>query len=85
MNKKMYLVIVATGSYDDYTENVKFVTDDKTVADTWVARFNKIIDDNRERINDFPIQDPENEEPFWYWLIQYYYPNAMVRETEYRK
>lgn len=81
---KTYLVVVATGCYDDYIENVIFVTNDKDKADSWVTRYNKIIDDNLDRIREFPIQDPENDEPFWYWLINYQDPFAKVIESEYR-
>ena len=77
----MYLVLVATGSYDDYNENPIFVTQDKKKALSWVNRYNKIIKDNTDRINRFKFK---KKEPFCYWLIQYEQPVAIVKEVELR-
>jgi len=41
---KMYLVKYSTGSYEDYHQNNLFVTADKEVADKYVEKFNRILD-----------------------------------------
>ena len=81
MKKEMYLVMVATGSYDDYNESPIFITESKKKALLWVNRYNKIIKDNTDRINRFEFK---GEEPFWYWLIQYEQPTAIMKQVEHR-
>ena len=49
----MYIVKINGGRYSDtFTLNM-FVTDDLDKAESWVKRFNKIIDDNYVRIDTF--------------------------------
>ena len=80
----MHLVMVATGSYDDYNESPIFVTENKEKALLWVEKYNKLIKDNTDRINNYVFKEQQEKEPFWYWLIQYEQPTAMIRKVEYR-
>ena len=80
--ENLYLVVVATGSYDDYFENIKFATEDEEKALLWVSKFNKIIEENKDRINNYCFTLEQEKEPFWYDFIQYYEPNALIRKTE---
>ncbi len=79
----MYIVIVSTGRYDDHYENQQFVTNDKQIADIWVEKFNRIIDNNLERINSFDIMSTGSE-PLWYDFIISEEPTAYTFEIEYR-
>ena len=80
----MHLVMVATGSYDDYNEISMFVTDDKEKALLWVKKYNKIIKDNTDRIGNYAFKEGQEKEPFWYWLIQYEQLIAFIRQVEHR-
>ena len=80
--ENLYLVVVATGSYDDYFENIKFATEDEEKALLWVGKFNKIIEENKDRINNYCFTLGQEKEPFWYDFIQYYEPIALIRKTE---
>lgn len=84
MEKEMHLVIVATGSYEDYMEITMFVTDDKEKALLWVKKYNKIIEDNTERMEKYVFKSNQEKYPFWYELINYEQPKSMVREIKYR-
>lgn len=84
MKKEMHLVTIATGSYDDYHESSIFVTDDKEKALLWVEKYNKIIKDNTDRIVNYVFKEEQEKEPFWYWLIAYEKPIAIVRQVEHR-
>lgn len=40
----VYLVRVGKGSYEYYHEHEKFVTFDKSIADIWVKKYNRLVD-----------------------------------------
>jgi hypothetical protein len=85
MNKtEIYIVKISTGSHDDYYESDEFACFDKEKAQIWVDRFNKIIDNNRIRINKFH-SDPamyESDQPFWHDFIKYEEPNAVWTKVD---
>jgi predicted secreted protein len=81
----IYVVQVCRGQYDDYWENEIFATADKARAEKWRDRYNRIIDDNKERIdNYYDDQDWSKPEPFWYSEINWDVPRARVIEIEWR-
>jgi hypothetical protein len=82
--KTMYLVMIATGSYDDYYENPEFITDDKDAANVWVARLNKIINENRGRLRNFDLNSSKKL-PFWYDNILLHDAQAQISEVPYRE
>lgn len=84
MNKEMHLVLLATGSYDDYTENVIFVTNNKEKALLWVEKHNRLIKENDDRLRDYVFKEGQQKDPFWYDYIVYYEPVAILRTVEYR-
>ena len=66
----VYIVLECTGSYEDYREYPIFATFDKDKADKWVAKFNRIIFDNQDRIYNFYYDnDYSKQEPLWYERI----------------
>lgn len=87
MKNKSYIVTITTGSSWDRDTYNKFVTLDKEYADTWVEKFNRIIENNKERIDKF-AETPEfyNDETqlFWAEYIHYQSPSARVEEIELR-
>ena len=84
--KEIYIVKIGTGSYDDYYEREEFACFDLEKAQKWVDRFNKIIDENRKRIQAF-YSDPavyRSDQPFWHDFIKYEDPNAMLTRVDIR-
>lgn len=82
--QKIYIAAIVTGDqYDNSTHNI-FATEDKQRVEKWIERYNKIINDNKKRINDFDIES-ESPTPFMYDEIQYNDPIAIMREVELRK
>ena len=86
MNKEIiYLVAVCSGEYEDYTEHNIFATTDKDKAEKWRDKYNRIIDNNKDRINNYyDDRDWVKPEPFWYDKINYDLPKARIREVELR-
>ena len=83
--KLVYLVSVCTGSYEDYTEHEIFVTNDKTLATKWKDRYNRIIDENKDRIKHYRDDCNCNKKlPFWHDEIYYNEPVAKILEVEFR-
>tara|TARA_R110000803_G_scaffold210269_1_gene281642 strand:+ start:46 stop:312 length:267 start_codon:yes stop_codon:yes gene_type:complete len=80
--ENLYLVVVATGSYDDYFENIKFATEDEEKALLWVNKFNRILEENKDRLNNYCFTKDQEKEPFWYDFVHYQEPNALIRKTE---
>ena len=81
----IYLVMVCSGEYEDYTERHIFATKDKKRAEKWRDKYNRIIDSNKDRINHYyDDQNWSKPEPFWYDEINWYSPAAQVREIELR-
>jgi hypothetical protein len=83
--KDIYIVYTGSGSYQDYYEFIKFVTFNKSKAEKWVARFNKIVDDNKDRIRKYYQGDMISREPFMGDLIYYNEPNAGFKTEKFIK
>ena len=90
MEKIMYIVKVCMGECEDYTEYLKFVTENIEVAEKWVNRYNKIIKDNKERIQTISnkIHKTDFEEniitPLWFYDILYENPEAQIEKIQVR-
>lgn len=84
--KPAYLVSICQGQFDDYTEHEVFVTASKDMADKWCSRFNKIIDENLDRIKHYYHDDKDYSKPelFWYNFIYWETPFAKSVEVEQR-
>ena len=83
MDKNIYLVIIVTGDSHDYIYHSHFATTDRDLALEWIDRFNKIIEDNEERIIKYDI-DLNDNTPFWHDYITYDKPMAMLEEIKIR-
>jgi len=46
--KTAYIVKYSTGSYDDYYEGTMFVTFDKNVAENYVKKFSKMVENYKD-------------------------------------
>lgn len=64
----MYVAVIATGSHEDYQEDNVFCSTDKDKVEKWVDRFNKIVEDNEERIRE-RVKEQDEPYPFWYGFI----------------
>ncbi len=84
---KMYLVKITEGRYSDETFTYpKFVTEDKEKAEAWIKKFNKIISNNRDRIDawyDNILEYEDDTEPLWAMFIREF-PVASLEEVEVR-
>ncbi len=81
----IYLVQVCSGQYEDYREREMFATADKERAEKWRDKYNRIIDNNKDRIKHYyDDQDWNKPEPFWYDEINCNLPTARVIEIEWR-
>ena len=82
---EMHIVYVSSGEYDDYRERNMFVTHDKSKAEKWVLRYNKIVADNYNRIqNYYDDENYEKPEPFCYDDIHWDKPTAHCKTIEVR-
>jgi len=76
-----YLVSIRSGDiYDFGIENI-FITKDYEKAEKWIEKFNKIIRDNQDRIENYYKTDEDymKEQPLWYERI---YSNDPVARME---
>lgn len=81
----IYLVKVGQGSCDDYHEHEIFATIDKELADEWVIKFNRILDENLERIKCYYDDDNWDKAPlFLHDDIAYDTPNALISKVKLR-
>jgi hypothetical protein len=89
----IYLVMICSGAYEDYTERHIFATADKEKAEKWQDKYNLIIANNKDRISKYYTDQDWHELsngsfrkpfPFWYTEIRYYKPIAKVVEIEWR-
>lgn len=77
----VYLVLV----YYDYIEHIIFATSDKKRAEKWRDKYNRIIDNNKDRITQYYDDDNfDKPEPFWYDEMSYGLPIAQIKEVEWR-
>ena len=76
------LVIVISGECDDHDKSVMFATFDDNKANTWVKKFNRIIDNNKDRMQNYHSDgNYDKEEPYWYDYILWYKPMAIVNQV----
>jgi hypothetical protein len=81
----VYLVAVCSWQYEDYYEREVFVTADKDKAEKWKEKYNKIIDNNVDRITDY-YKDEDYDKPpcFWHDELSWDAPSAKITEVELR-
>ena len=74
----IYAAIIISGGWDGFSENYVFVSFNKNKVENWCKRFNKIISDNTDRI--------ENKKTYCFWhdFIKYEHPEAVLKELELR-
>lgn len=75
----MYVIIITTTHWDGYGVKSVFVTKDKSKAESWVNRFNKIVENRRDWINKFEKSEVavgSMYEPFCYDYVTHKDPEA---------
>lgn len=77
---KIYVAISCSGQYEDYHETFIFASFDKNKVETYVNRFNKIANDNYDRISKYG-----NENCFMYDAIVYYEITLRIGEIKFIK
>lgn len=82
--EKVYIVSVESGSYDDYQRDDIFATKSLTLAINWCERFNGIVKQNTDRINNFDTIS-NLKRPFWFNGIRYGKMSAFINKIELRK
>lgn len=84
--KKIYIVIIGEGEYEDYYENHIFASFDNDKVIAWKDRFNKIIKGNYERIRRYYNDDNYSKKNlFWHDYIAYSNPQAFIKEVEFKE
>lgn len=81
----MYIVQECIGDYDDIIERIIFVTSNKKLAEKWKEKYERIIENNKERISNY--YDDENYDkpyPLWHDKIVYRLPRITITEIERR-
>lgn len=87
--ERLYGAFIFILDYDGGSKTVFYSKDEQYVKD-WCDRFNKIIDDNRERIHKWAFPEGEEERPgdakecFWEQLVVWYKAKASVSYIELR-
>lgn len=82
---KIYVAIIGSGGWEDYSESEVFASFDKDKVEKWVGRFNKIVEDNRDRI--ISCYDDDNyDKPslFWHDFIAYSKPIASAKSVKFK-
>ena len=79
--EEIYIIILCAGAYEDYSETLLFATFDEKVAENWVDRFNNIIINNKERIDNY-YDDGDYDKPdlYLYDLIKWDPPFAKFKK-----
>jgi len=82
-NISIYLVQVCRGEHDDEHFFTIFATDDESYAKKWRDKFNRIIEENKDRIQKY-YDDGNYEKPelFWQDMIEWDTPMAMIEKAE---
>ena len=75
MEKLVYIAVIGSGEYEDYSETMVFCSFDKNIVQTWINRFNKIIEENEQRIKSNYEKDIDC---FWSSCVVYEYPVAFI-------
>lgn len=86
-NDFIHFVVVCTGeSPEDYTETNIFATNSRLEAIRWRNKFNKIIENNYDRIvNHFKDGNYNKPKPFCYDKLIFDKPSAKVRQIKYKE
>lgn len=63
--EEIYIIILCAGVHEDYSKTLLFATFDEKVAENWVDRFNNIIINNKERIDNY-YDDGDYDKPDLY-------------------
>lgn len=82
---KHYLVYVGTWDFESFFTKEKFVTDNKEYAEYWVNKFNRIIDNNAERIMCNFDDEGTRKILLWEAFIVLDKPIAGYKEIEFRE
>lgn len=61
----MYLVCYSEGEYESYCVNPVFVTNDKSVAEAWCDKFNRMVGKWRQYYKQFEVDESGTG---WGWL-----------------
>lgn len=83
--KECYAVFIGSGQYDDYHAFLQFVTFSEKKAENWVDKYNKIVEDNFERLLNFnDNSDYAKKLPFCHDMIVYEKAHAFFEKTKLR-
>ena len=83
--EEIYIAVIGQGEYGDYYESEIFASFDKDKVEKWVSKFNKIVEDNRDRIcSHYDDGDYNKNDLFWYDYISYSRPIAIITTVEFR-
>jgi len=80
-NNKIYIVKYSLGSYDDYREEIIFVTIKKSTATKYVTRFNKIL----KQLEESNKKLEKVESYGWTWIKDKYAKNFYRRWSTVRE
>lgn len=80
--KECYAVFIGFGQYEDYHADLRFVTFSKEQAQNWVNKYNKIVENNFERLDNFNID--ESLLPLYYQEIIQDEAHAFFEKTKVR-
>ena len=78
---KLYQVYIIT---DEMCPRPVFVTNSKQYAQEWTGRFNRIVKENRPRLEKHDWENAETD-PFWFKYIMFDEPEAFYEQIKYRE
>ena len=76
--KKIHIVIIRSGEYEDVIEKLIFATFNKNKAYRYIVRFNKIVNNNKDRLFNHNV-DINYNLPFMFDWIVYEKPRAIIK------
>lgn len=80
-----YLVSIRFGDIYDFGIENAFITKDYEKAEKWIEKFNKIVQNNYDRINHYYDDDIFHKTPpLWFEKIYSNEPVARLEEIEFR-
>ena len=84
--KEIYIACVTYGEYIDYYEIDIFASEDKEKVEKWINRYNKIIVENCDRLNEISMDYPDADlsDYFWHDIIMCHRPRAIIKTCELR-
>lgn len=81
MKNKAYIVKVEQDVFWEIYQYNKFVFLDKSKAEIWVEKFNRIVEENRVRLSDAYYNNKQN---LWTKFVTDQNPTAYMEEIEIR-